>query len=69
MALPIRLTEEQEKQLSELMITTGKKTKNGCIVWLIENGKQLIEDAEKHKEIRTNVNNYLKALDSLKNQE
>ncbi|MBP7662327.1 MAG: hypothetical protein KA770_00480 [Shewanella sp.] len=52
MAITVRLTEEQEEQLGELMKLTGKATKSGAVEYMIENGKDLIENNKRFCEIK-----------------
>jgi hypothetical protein len=52
MAITVRLTEEQETKLSELMKLVGKATKSGAIEYMIENGKEIIESESKFRKIK-----------------
>lgn len=53
MAFTVRVTEEQEKQLDELMALTGQATKAGFVLYIIENGKEIMKNDSKFRRIKT----------------
>ncbi|WP_445945660.1 hypothetical protein [Shewanella sp.] len=52
MAITIRLTDEQERQLQEAMELTEQATKSKAVLYMIENSKELISSAIALKQIR-----------------
>lgn len=52
MAFTVRVTEEQEKQLEELMSITEQATKAGFVLYIIENGKEIIKNDNKFRLIK-----------------
>lgn len=52
MAITIRLTEGQEKQLQEAMGLAGEATKSKAVLYLIENSKELIGSMRALKRIQ-----------------
>ena len=52
MAFTVRVTEEQEKQLDELMALTGQATKAGFVLYMIENGKEIMKNDSKFRQIK-----------------
>jgi ABC-type phosphate/phosphonate transport system substrate-binding protein len=51
MAMVLRLNEEQEKKLEELMIEVGEATKSKAIIYMIENSKEILRNDRVYKEI------------------
>lgn len=52
MAFTVRVTEEQEKKLDELMELTGEATKAGFVLYIIENGKEIIKNDANFRRIK-----------------
>lgn len=52
MAITIRLTEEQELLLSEVMELTGQATKSKAILYMIENAKSIIKNDSSYRKIQ-----------------
>lgn len=52
MAFTVRVTEEQEKQLDELMALTSQATKAGFVLYMIENGKEIMKNDNKFRRIK-----------------
>lgn len=51
MAMVLRLNEEQEKKLEELMKEVGEATKSKAIIYMIENSKEILRNNRVYKEI------------------
>lgn len=51
MAMTLRLDEEQEKKLEELMKEVGEETKSKTIIYMIENSKEILKNNRVYKEI------------------
>jgi ABC-type phosphate/phosphonate transport system substrate-binding protein len=51
MAMVLRLNEEQEKKLEELMKEVGEATKSKAIIYMIENSKEILRNNKVYKEI------------------
>lgn len=51
MAMTLRLDEEQEKKLEELMKEVGEETKSKTIIYMIENSKEILKNNRIYKEI------------------
>lgn len=51
MAMVLRLNEEQEKKLEELMKEVGEATKSKAIIYMIENSKEILKNNRVYKEI------------------
>ncbi|MCU8107437.1 hypothetical protein L5M38_23385 [Shewanella sp. SM101] len=52
MAFTVRVTEDQEKRLEELMSITEQATKAGFVLYMIENGKEIIENDSKFRRVK-----------------
>ncbi|MDH0448717.1 hypothetical protein [Shewanella sp. GD04112] len=52
MAITVRLTEEQEKQLQDMMDLLKQATKSGAIIYMIENSKEIIKNHQAFCEIK-----------------
>lgn len=52
MAITIRLTEEQEAQLQEMMEQTGQATKSKAILYMIERSKEILKNDAAFKAIK-----------------
>lgn len=52
MAFTVRVTEEQEKQLDELMELTGQATKAGFVLYMIEHSKEILKNDAAFKAIK-----------------
>jgi hypothetical protein len=52
MAITLRMTEQQEKQLEKAMQLTGEATKSKTVLYMIENSEELITSAMALKQIR-----------------
>ncbi|MEL4257703.1 hypothetical protein AAEH95_21545 [Shewanella xiamenensis] len=51
MAMVLRLNEEQEKKLEELMKEVGEATKSKAIIYMIENSKEILKNNKIYNEI------------------
>ncbi|MDI5854077.1 hypothetical protein [Shewanella xiamenensis] len=52
MAITVRLTEEQEEQLQDMMELLKQATKSGAIIYMIENSKEIIKNHQAFCEIK-----------------
>ncbi|MDH1316662.1 hypothetical protein N5C36_21570 [Shewanella xiamenensis] len=53
MAITLRLSEEQEAQLQEMMEQTGQATKSKAILYMIENSKEILKNDAAFRAIKT----------------
>ncbi|MCT8866960.1 hypothetical protein [Shewanella xiamenensis] len=53
MAITLRLSEEQEVQLQEMMEQTGQATKSKAILYMIENSKEILKNDAAFRAIKT----------------
>ncbi|MEL4302587.1 hypothetical protein ACE02Z_13360 [Shewanella xiamenensis] len=53
MAITLRLSDEQEVQLQEMMEQTGQATKSKAILYMIENSKEILKNDAAFRAIKT----------------
>ncbi|WAX22041.1 hypothetical protein spd_00009 [Shewanella phage Dolos] len=71
MAMVLRLNEEQEAQLNELMKDIGEATKSKAIIYMIENSKEILKNHKAFielKELEAEIKEAEKKIERLKNK-